>query len=142
MNRIAIIIRFLLLLLPVGLEIDLSRARELLHRRWLRPGGDRGACLLLCPNLTLLALGASTLVDKEEEGDAAGWLLLTGLLMTVFSGSLLPAAGKGAGENGRESGGAPANRKALQGGGPVQRGPGHEPPVDSIRGCRAGGGTR
>jgi Kef-type K+ transport system membrane component KefB len=92
-------------LMAFGTAGVLLGVREVLHRRWLHVGGDRWAYLLLCPNLTVVALGASTLMESQEEGSAAGWLLLTGLLMTVFAVFLLPAAGKGAGKNGQESGG-------------------------------------
>ncbi len=68
-------------------------ARQALHRRWLSLGGDRCAWLLLCPNLTVAALGAATLLKSGKAPAAAGWLLLTGLAMTVFSIASLPAAG-------------------------------------------------
>jgi len=55
-------------------------------------GGDRQAYLLLCPNLTIVALGASTLLESQRSPQAAGWLLLTGFFLTVFAIALLPAA--------------------------------------------------
>jgi len=69
--------------------------REVVDRRWLSVGGDRRAYLLLCPNLTIVALGASMLLESQKATTAAGWLLLTGLFVTVLAVVLLPAAGKG-----------------------------------------------
>jgi Kef-type K+ transport system membrane component KefB len=77
--------------------------RALLHWRWLRVGGERRAFLLLCPNLTVVALGASVLLEERGATDAAAWLLLTGLFLSVVAIALLPvgrtgAPGKGTGE--------------------------------------------
>jgi membrane protein implicated in regulation of membrane protease activity len=69
--------------------------REVMHRRWLPIGGDRCAYLLLCPNLTIVALGASTLLEARSGTEGAAWLLLTGLLMTMFSIVSLPVTGNG-----------------------------------------------
>jgi hypothetical protein len=75
--------------------------REILHRRWLRLGGDQRAYLLLCPNLPVVALGASTLLEAQAATGAAGWLLLTGLVTSVFATMCLPAFGKnGSGSSG------------------------------------------
>jgi CPA2 family monovalent cation:H+ antiporter-2 len=73
--------------------------RQSLHRRWLPLGGDPHTHLLLCPNLTVAALGASTLLESQHGIRVAGWLLLTGLLMTVFSIIGLPPRGRGGGTN-------------------------------------------
>ena len=63
-----------------------------LHRRWLR--GRRSAPLLLCPNLTVVALGTSRLMESPTTAAAASWLLLTGLFTTVFAIASLPATRK------------------------------------------------
>jgi len=71
--------------------------RQVLHRRWLRVGGDQRAYLLLCPNLTVVALGASRLMESPATAAAASWLLLTGLFTTVFAIASLPATRKDGG---------------------------------------------
>jgi Kef-type K+ transport system membrane component KefB len=81
-------------LMALGAAGLLLGLREVLHRRWLSAGGDRHAYLLVCPNLTIVALGASTLLESQRSPTAAGWLLLTGFLMTVFAIVLLPTAGR------------------------------------------------
>jgi Kef-type K+ transport system membrane component KefB len=62
--------------------------RQVLHRRWLK-FGDANSFLLLCPNLTIVALGAVTLTEKHSD-TAAAWVLLTGLFITVSAIFLLP----------------------------------------------------
>ncbi len=62
--------------------------RQVLHQRWLK-FGDANSFLLLCPNLTIVALGAVTLTEKHSEV-ASGWVLLTGLFLTVSAIFLLP----------------------------------------------------
>jgi hypothetical protein len=62
--------------------------RQVLHRRWLG-FGDANSFLLLCPNLTIVALGAVTLTEKHSE-TASAWVLLTGLFLTVSAIFLLP----------------------------------------------------
>jgi Kef-type K+ transport system membrane component KefB len=81
-------------LMAFGVAGLLLGLREVLHRRWLSVGGDRHAYLLLCPNLTIVALGASTLLESQRSPQAASWLLLTGLFLTVFAIALLPVADK------------------------------------------------
>jgi Na+:H+ antiporter len=78
--------------LAAGTAGLLLGVREVLHRRWLPTGGDRWAFLLLCPNLTLVALAASVLLARPETATAATWLLLTGLFVTVPGVWLLPAS--------------------------------------------------
>jgi CPA2 family monovalent cation:H+ antiporter-2 len=62
--------------------------RQMLHRRWLK-FGDANSFLLLCPNLTIVALGAVTLTEKHSDV-ASAWVLLTGLFLTVSAIFLLP----------------------------------------------------
>jgi len=63
--------------------------REMLHRRWLKTGGDAGTYLLFCPNLTLAALAATGLLDAGSRS-AATWVTLSGLFITIISVLLLP----------------------------------------------------
>jgi Kef-type K+ transport system membrane component KefB len=63
--------------------------REAIHRRWLKTGGDARAYLLLCPNLTMAALAATALLGAGSR-DAATWVVLSGLFLSVISLLLLP----------------------------------------------------
>jgi len=63
--------------------------REVIHRRWLKTGGDRLAFLLLCPNLTLAALAANSLLAVNSRA-AATWTVLCGLFLSVTALLLLP----------------------------------------------------
>ncbi len=70
--------------------------RHLLHRRFAPTGGDTNAYLLLCPNFTLVALAANSLLATAAAPELAAWLLLTGLLVTIISVVGLPhEAGRG-----------------------------------------------
>jgi len=82
-------------LMAFGLAGLLLGLRELMHRRWLNTGADPSAYLLLCPNLTLVALGASVLLNRPDAGPSAVWLLLTGFLITVPAILFLPAESNG-----------------------------------------------
>lgn len=85
-------------LMAFGAAGMLLVTREILNRRWMRVARDQSAFLLLCPNLTVVALGASTFLDSQKPFAAAGWLLLTGLFLTVFAIVLLPSAREAAGD--------------------------------------------
>jgi Kef-type K+ transport system membrane component KefB len=63
--------------------------REAIHRRWLKTGGDAQAYLLLCPNLTMAALAATTLLQAGSRV-AATWVVLSGLFLSVISLLMLP----------------------------------------------------
>jgi len=78
-------------LLAAGSAGLLLGAREILHRRWLKSGGDNHAFLLLCPNLTIVALAAKAMLDQGAEAKFTAWLVLTGLFMTIPSLLLLPS---------------------------------------------------
>jgi Kef-type K+ transport system membrane component KefB len=84
---------------PVSLALAFGTAglllgmRMMIHNRLLKIGGDKNAFLLLSPNLTMVALGATALLQYAHADKAATWLLLTGLFMTIPSLLLLPAAG-------------------------------------------------
>lgn len=89
-----------LVLLAIAAAFVLLAAREVLHRRWLKTGGDRRAFLLLCPNLTLVALAAKAMLDHGTDARLTSWLVLTGLFVTIPSILLLPAgAEKNAGSD-------------------------------------------
>ena len=66
--------------------------RHYLHRSFAPTGGDANAYLLLCPNFTLVALAASSLLAQPDGGVLTAWLLVTGLLVTLYSIGTLPAA--------------------------------------------------
>jgi Kef-type K+ transport system membrane component KefB len=63
--------------------------REVLHRRWLKTGGDLHTYLLLSPNLTMAALAAAALLDNGSR-EAATWVVLSGLFISVISLLMLP----------------------------------------------------
>ncbi len=63
--------------------------REVLHRRWLKTGGDLQTYLLLSPNLTMAALAATALLSVNSR-NAATWVVLCGLFLSVISLLLLP----------------------------------------------------
>jgi Kef-type K+ transport system membrane component KefB len=75
-------------LFAVGTAGILLGVRQVLHRRWLRLG-DADSFLLLCPNLSIVALGAVTLSGQGSD-TASAWVLLTGLFLTVCAILLLP----------------------------------------------------
>ncbi|HEY9174226.1 MAG TPA: cation:proton antiporter [Verrucomicrobiae bacterium] len=80
-------------LLAMGTAGLLLGVREMLHRRWFRLCGDPKAFLLLCPNLTVVALGAAAMIEaRKVSNENASWLLLTGFFMTVAAVALLPAS--------------------------------------------------
>jgi Kef-type K+ transport system membrane component KefB len=68
--------------------------REVIHRRWLKIGGDARTYLLLCPNLTMAALAAETLLETNSHL-AATWVVLTGLFLSVISLWMLPRSAEG-----------------------------------------------
>ena len=63
--------------------------REVLHRRWLKTGGDLQTYLLLSPNLTMAALAATALLSAGSR-NAATWVVLSGLFLSLISLLLLP----------------------------------------------------
>ena len=69
--------------------IFLLGLREVIHRRWLKTGGDRQTYLLFCPNLTMAALAATALLEVNSRA-AATWTVLCGLFLTVTALLLLP----------------------------------------------------
>lgn len=64
--------------------------RYFLHSRFAKTGGDENTFLLLCPNFTLVALAAKSLLAQPDATGMAAWLLITGLVMTLYSIAALP----------------------------------------------------
>ncbi len=64
--------------------------RHLLHARFARTGGDANSYLLLCPNFTLVALASNALLAQPDASGLAAWLLMTGLVMTLYAIAALP----------------------------------------------------
>lgn len=63
--------------------------RDVLHQRFFVTGGDRNTFLLFCPNLTMVAVAAHTLLAVGSR-DAATWTVLMGLFVSVAALSLQP----------------------------------------------------
>lgn len=78
-------------LLAVVAAALLIAFRSLLHARFARLGGDANAWLLLCPNFTMIALAASSLLKAGAAPEVVAWLLLTGLALTLIALVALPA---------------------------------------------------
>jgi len=90
-------------LLALAAAFLLMGVREIAHRRWLKTGGDFQTYLLFCPNLTMSALAATTLLDMGSRS-AATWVVLVGLFLSVISLFLLPrVAWEGGGEDQSQS---------------------------------------
>jgi Kef-type K+ transport system membrane component KefB len=79
-------------LLAFGTAGLLLGSRKFVCERLLNLGGDWNSFLLLCPNLTMVALGASVLLDLPGAEGLATWLLLTGLFVTIPAILFLPAS--------------------------------------------------
>jgi Kef-type K+ transport system membrane component KefB len=79
-------------LLAFGTAGLLLGIRMVIYNRMLKIGGDKNAFLLLSPNLTLVALGTTALLQYGLGERAATWLLLTGLFMTIPAILLLPTS--------------------------------------------------
>lgn len=86
-------------LLGIGAAFIMLGAREVMHGRWRKTGGDRRAFLLLCPNLTIVALAAKSMLDHGTDPNLAAWLMLTGLFITVPDILLLPSTSHASGDN-------------------------------------------
>jgi len=78
-------------LLAFGTAGLLLGTRKFISERLLRMDGDANSYLLLCPNLTMVALGANVLLEYGGATELATWLLLTGLFITIPAILFLPA---------------------------------------------------
>ena len=84
-----------LLVSPIGLYALLTAAallvmRDVLHRTYVKSGSDRRAFLLVCPNLTIAALAANTMIGHGSRPESVAWVVLTGLILSVAALLLLP----------------------------------------------------
>ncbi len=64
--------------------------RDGLHRTWVQSGCQRSAFLLVCPNLTIVAIAANTMRDYSAPPEHIAWLVLTGLTLSLSALLLLP----------------------------------------------------
>ncbi|MES1166707.1 MAG: cation:proton antiporter [Pseudomonadota bacterium] len=78
-------------LLALSSAVLIVAFRRMLHGRFAPTGGDAGAYLLFCPNFTLVALAAKSLLTQAEAPDLAAWMLLSGLMVTLIALAALPA---------------------------------------------------
>lgn len=74
----------------LGTAALLLAARQILHRHWLRTGAGDRAWLLFSPNLTMVALAATTFIEHQAAPANSSWLLLTGLFLSVGALLMLP----------------------------------------------------
>jgi Kef-type K+ transport system membrane component KefB len=85
--------------MAVGAAGLLIGLRDFLHRTSVRSGCSRWAFLLACPNLTMVAIAAQTLVSLRSDGRVVGWLVLTGLILSTVSLFGLPSPRPAPAEN-------------------------------------------
>lgn len=64
--------------------------RDLLHKTVVQSGCQHSAFLLVCPNLTIVAIAAQTMRDVGSDPHRIGWVVLTGLILSVAALLLLP----------------------------------------------------
>lgn len=64
--------------------------RDFLHRTYVRSGCERRAFLLVCPNLTIVAIAANTMRNAGADPRHIGWMVITGLVLSVASLLMLP----------------------------------------------------
>ncbi|MBC8040096.1 MAG: cation:proton antiporter [Opitutaceae bacterium] len=79
-------------LVALGAAALLLGWRLFIHRRIIPTGGDDRSFLLLCPNLTIVALASQILITSGNATRAASWMVLVGLFMTISAILLLPKA--------------------------------------------------
>ena len=77
-------------LVALGAAVLILGWRLVIHRRLMPTGGDDRSFLLLCPNLTIVALASHTLITAGNAPRAAAWMVLTGLFVTIPAILLLP----------------------------------------------------
>jgi Kef-type K+ transport system membrane component KefB len=78
-------------LLALGSAGLLLGLRDRMHATFVRSGCSRWAFLLACPNLTMVAIAAQTLVDLRADAAVVAWLVLTGLILSAGSVLAMPA---------------------------------------------------
>ena len=77
-------------LMAVAAVIIILLLRDLLHRTWVKSGCQRSAFLLVCPNLTIIAIAANTMREFGSPPAHIAWLVLTGLILSLAAIVLLP----------------------------------------------------
>jgi Kef-type K+ transport system membrane component KefB len=77
-------------LVAVGAALLLFGWRWVINRRILPLGGGDKSFLLLCPNLTIVALAASILMKNSPMVQSGSWVLITGLFISIPAILLLP----------------------------------------------------
>ena len=78
-------------LMALGAAGLLLGLRDILHRGPVQSGSSRWAFLLACPNLTIVAIAAQLLIDLHAGSRVVGWVVLTGLILSVGSILALPS---------------------------------------------------
>lgn len=64
--------------------------RDVLHRTWVKSGSGRSAFLLVCPNLTIVAIAAQAMREYGSPAPHVAWMVLTGLVLSLVALLLLP----------------------------------------------------
>jgi hypothetical protein len=81
-------------LLAFGTAGLLMGLRWFFARRLVTLGSRPDTFLILCPNLTIVALAAESLLLAGAPREVAAWLALTGLFLTVLPLLMLPGVPK------------------------------------------------
>ena len=74
----------------LGAALVILILRDLLHRSWVQSGCQRSAFLLVCPNLTIVAIAANTMRENGSDPYHTAWLVMTGLLLSLIALLALP----------------------------------------------------
>jgi hypothetical protein len=78
-------------LYALGTVAVLLIVRDLLHRTLVQSGCARSAFLLVCPNLTIVAIGANTLREGGIASEPLSWLILTSVFLSVIALLAVPS---------------------------------------------------
>jgi Kef-type K+ transport system membrane component KefB len=81
-------------LIAIGAAALLFGWRLVINRRILPLGGGDKSFLLICPNLTIVALAASVLLKNSPMVQSGSWVLITGLFISIPAILLLPKPAK------------------------------------------------
>lgn len=77
-------------LIAIGAAAVILGWRLVIQRRLMSTNAEERTFLLLCPNLTIVALAANTLLQDDTAPLAGSWMLITGLFITIPAILLLP----------------------------------------------------
>lgn len=69
---------------------------DVLHRTWVKSGSGRSAFLLVCPNLTIVAIADQAMREYGSPAPHVAWVVLTGLGLSLVALLLLPKPSVGA----------------------------------------------